>query len=48
MANAIVQAVTHYKDAKLIGEVSKGLGDPMSGMDIRTLPETAQLARRGW
>jgi len=48
VANAIVQAVTHYKDAKLIGEVSKGLGDPMSGMDIRTLPETAQLARRGW
>jgi len=48
VANAIVQAVTHYRDAKLIAEVSKGLGDPMSGMDIRALPETAQLARRGW
>lgn len=48
VANAIVQAVTHYRDAKIIAEVSKGLGEPMSGMDVRILPEAAQLARRGW
>jgi pyridoxal 5'-phosphate synthase pdxS subunit len=47
-ANAIVQAVTHFRDAKIIAEVSKDLGEPMHGMDIRELPETAQLARRGW
>ena len=29
MANAIVQATTHFQDAKIIAEVSKGLGAPM-------------------
>jgi len=48
VANAIVQAVTHYRDPKIIAEVSKDLGKPMSGIDIRDLPENAQLARRGW
>ncbi|MBI2887663.1 MAG: pyridoxal 5'-phosphate synthase lyase subunit PdxS [Chloroflexi bacterium] len=47
-AVAIVQAVTHYRDAKVIAEVSRGLGAAMSGIDVRTLPETEQLARRGW
>jgi pyridoxal 5'-phosphate synthase pdxS subunit len=47
-ANAIVQAVTHFRDANIIAEVSKDLGEPMRGMDVRELPETAQLARRGW
>jgi pyridoxal biosynthesis lyase PdxS len=27
MAHAIVQAVTHYNDANIIAEVSRGLGD---------------------
>ncbi len=48
VANAIVQAVTHFRDAKIIAEVSKDLGKPMSGIDIRDLSENAQLARRGW
>lgn len=30
-ARAIVQAVTHYNNPKVIAEVSKGLGDAMSG-----------------
>ena len=47
-ANAMVQAVTHFRDPHIVAEVSKELGDPMHGMDVRTLPETAQLARRGW
>lgn len=47
-AKAIVQAVTHYKDADILAKVSRGLGEAMSGIDIRTLPETALLARRGW
>ncbi len=29
-----MQAVTHYQDAKIIGEVSKGLGEAM----VRMLP----------
>jgi pyridoxal 5'-phosphate synthase pdxS subunit len=47
-AKAIVQAVTHYRDPKILAEVSRGLGGPMSGIDIRTLSETELLARRGW
>jgi len=47
-AKAIVQAVTHYKDPKIIAEVSKGLGEAMVGINVTTLPEEERLARRGW
>jgi pyridoxal 5'-phosphate synthase pdxS subunit len=47
-ARAIVQAVTHYKDPKIIAEVSKDLGEPMSGIDVRTLKQEQLLALRGW
>ena len=29
---AIVEAVTHYNDPKILAEVSKGLGEPMVGI----------------
>ena len=45
---AIVEAVTHYKDPKILAEVSKGLGDPMPGIDVKTLPQEQLLAHRGW
>lgn len=35
-ARAIVQAVTHYNDPKVLAEVSKGLGEAMVGIDCRT------------
>ena len=47
-AKAVVQAVTHYRDPEIVAQVSRGLGEAMPGIDVRTLPETAQLARRGW
>ncbi len=47
-AKAIVQSVTHFNDAKILAEVSKNLGEPMVGINIDTLPEAEQLARRGW
>jgi pyridoxal 5'-phosphate synthase pdxS subunit len=47
-AKAIVQATTHYRDAKLIAEVSRNLGDAMPGIEIRTLKPEDQLATRGW
>ncbi len=47
-AKAIVQATTHYKDAKIIAEVSRGLGEAMPGIEIRTLKPEEQLAARGW
>lgn len=47
-ARAIVEATTHFKDPKIIAEVSKGLGEAMPGIDIRTLAEEQQMALRGW
>ena len=47
-ANAIVQAVTHYNDPKILAEVSKDLGEPMVGINVRSLPEEELLAGRGW
>jgi len=45
---AIVEAVTHYNDPKILAEVSKGLGEPMVGIGVTELPESARLAVRGW
>jgi pyridoxal 5'-phosphate synthase pdxS subunit len=47
-AAAIVKAVTHYRDPKIIAEVSKGLGEAMTGIEIRDIPEAELLATRGW
>jgi len=47
-ANAIVHAVTHYNDPKILAEISKDLGEPMVGINVRSLPEEEQLATRGW
>jgi pyridoxal 5'-phosphate synthase pdxS subunit len=47
-AKAVVQAVTHYQDAKIIAEVSRGLGEPMRGLELSEIPQEELLARRGW
>lgn len=47
-AEAIVKATTYYNDPKIIAEVSAGLGEAMSGIDIRQLPEYEEYANRGW
>jgi pyridoxal 5'-phosphate synthase pdxS subunit len=47
-AKAIVQAVTHFNDPKILAEVSKGIGEPMVGIGVSELPENARLAVRGW
>ena len=48
MANAIVQATTHFDNPSIIAEVSKGLGSPMRGVAMETIPEQERLAVRGW
>ncbi len=48
MAKAIVKATTHYRDAGVIAQVSKGLGAAMPGLDVRAIPEEELLAHRGW
>jgi len=47
MAYAIVQAVTHYQDPRIIADVSKNLGGAMMGISTRTIPEKDLLAPRG-
>src|SRR2546425_2487926 len=44
MANAIVQATTHYDDPKILAEASKGLGAPVRGIAIEAIPEQERLA----
>jgi len=47
-AKAIVKAVTHYKDPKIIAEVSKNLGEAMLGQSVKQIPPEELLAGRGW
>ena len=47
-AQAIVESVAHFEDPVWIAKVSEGLGDAMSGLDVRTMPYEERLSRRGW
>jgi len=47
-AAAIVKATTHYRDAKLLAEISRNLGEPMVGRQISSIPDQELIAGRGW
>lgn len=47
-ARAIVQAVTHFNDPKILAEVSTDLGEAMVGLNVDKLTEEQRLAKRGW
>ena len=47
-AKAIVLATTHYNDPKILAQISKDLGQPMSGIEISTLTESQRMQERGW
>jgi len=47
-AVAIVKAVTHYQDPKMLVEISRGLGEPMPGLDVAAMDEKDLLQTRGW
>jgi len=47
MAKAIVEAVNHFNDAKVIAKVSTGLGEAMPGLDVHTLRADEVLQTRG-
>ena len=47
-AKAIVQAVTHFGDAKILAQVSENLGEAMVGLNVGTLNDEERLAKRGW
>ena len=47
-AKAIVEATTHFMDAKLVASVSTGLGEAMRGIALEAIPAGERLAARGW
>jgi pyridoxal 5'-phosphate synthase pdxS subunit len=46
MAQAIVEAATHFEDASVVAKVSTGLGAAMKGWETASLEQ--RLAERGW
>ncbi|HEY6420486.1 MAG TPA: pyridoxal 5'-phosphate synthase lyase subunit PdxS [Candidatus Binataceae bacterium] len=47
-AHAIVQATTHFRDPKVLAEVSDGLRNAMPGLEISSIPKEELLQARGW
>src|SRR5262249_337700 len=47
-AKAVVKAVTHFRDPKVLLEVSEDLAEPMKGIDVAKLDEKDKLQVRGW
>ena len=47
-AAAIVKATTFYDDPEVIAKVSRGLGEPMVGINLDTLAPEQRYAGRGW
>ena len=47
-AKAIVAATTYFDKPDVIAEVSAGLGKPMRGLDVASMPKEELLATRGW
>jgi pyridoxal 5'-phosphate synthase pdxS subunit len=47
-AAAIVKATTFYDDPDVVAKVSRGLGEPMVGINVEAIPEPHRLAERGW
>lgn len=47
-AHAIVDAVTFFQDPEALAKVSRGLGEPMPGIDMADLEDRDLLQTRGW
>jgi pyridoxal 5'-phosphate synthase pdxS subunit len=47
-ARAIVEATTHFGDPEVLAKISRGLGEPMRGLEIGAIPEGEILQTRGW
>lgn len=47
-AAAIVKACTFHDDPDVVAKVSRGLGEPMVGINLDTLPPEQHYAGRGW
>jgi pyridoxal 5'-phosphate synthase pdxS subunit len=47
-ARAIVEATTHFADAARVAAASRGLGTPMTSIEVSKLEDEKLLAQRGW
>ena len=47
-AKAVVEATTHYQDAKRVAVASSGLKKAMKGLDMSEIPIEERLQERGW
>ena len=47
-AKSIVEATTHFNDAEILARVSRGLGEPMFGLQAAGIPPEELLETRGW
>jgi len=47
-ADAIVKAVTHFNNPKMLAEISRDLGEAMVGRQIGNIPDQELIAKRGW
>ena len=47
-AAAIVEATTSFNDPEVLAKVSRGLGEPMKGLEISAIGEENLLQTRGW
>lgn len=47
-ARAIVDAVAFHDDPDKLVEISRGIGEPMTGINVSVMPSEERLATRGW
>ena len=47
-AVAIVKATTHFREPKILAEISRNLGEPMVGRQVSDIPDQDLIAKRGW
>lgn len=47
-AAAVVKAVTHYNDPKILAEISENLGEAMVGINVYSIDADSRMADRGY
>jgi len=47
-AKAMVEATLHFRDPKILAEISRGLGEAMPGLEIAGIRREERMQERGW
>src|SRR5712671_2324743 len=48
VGSGIVKATTFFDDPDVLAKVSRGLGEPMVGINVEQIAQPHRLAERGW